>query len=77
MIVHGDGERYVVSAVEGYSIHRGVSGRLTVTYSVLDSHYCYAAVQHFPALRASRAVRRRHAAERACDMLNAAERVGA
>ena len=45
LIVHGEGERYVVSAVGGQEIReRGLGGPRTLSLAILDSHYCYRVV---------------------------------
>lgn len=50
MIVYGEGERYVVSLVDGFEIGpHGEGGRRTQSVAILDSHYCYRAVEHIAA----------------------------
>ena len=51
MIVHGEGERYVVSMIDGYDISAarpGERGHRGQSYVILDSHYCYRAVWRCP-----------------------------
>lgn len=75
MIVHGEGERYVVSEMRGVTV--GEEGtRATADYAVLDSHYCYEEVAHYTMrsdhARAGRSARRNRAV-RHCDRLNHGE----
>lgn len=68
MIVHGEGLRYVVSEIQGYSEKSG--GYPSTDFAVLDSDYCYREVATFVAAVGRRIRTRRRAALRLCDRLN-------
>ena len=72
MIVHGEGQRYVVSEIVGQTVG-DEGGKATADYAVLDSHYCYREIAHYTLradhARAGRSVRRNRAV-RHCDRLN-------
>ena len=77
MIVHGEGERYVVSEMRGVTVGAEPGTRGTLDYAVLDSHYCYEQVARYT-IRGDRSgyggAARRNRAVRCADRLNAAER---
>lgn len=70
--------RYVVRATEGYRINpsnpQAGNARLTTTFYVADTLYCWREVGVYQQGRGVTRERARFAAERACAILNAAER---
>ena len=80
MIVHGEGQRYVVSELSGFDVlTHGTRGNHSVGLAVLDSHDCYRPVATIGSRTAQghgRAyVKRRRMAVRECDRLNYADAV--
>lgn len=73
MIVHGEGQRYVVSEMRGVTVGAAPGHKGTADYAVLDSLYCYAEVAHYT-VRNDRVGSGRNRAVRHCDRLNAGER---
>lgn len=75
MIVHGEGERFVVSEIDGWEIGRdGKRGNRSRTVTVLDSHDCYREVERVPTYgpngHTRGSVKKRGIARTACDKLN-------